>query len=90
MIITVHEELPPCSDRLQQLMSHMALHEGAETEGGDPPGSVHHLQGPVPGVTQRGPDCWIRMVPATHTRTEMHHQTGNVQTHLVHGTHVRV
>ncbi len=51
MIITVHEELPPCSDRLQQLMSHMALHEGAETEGGDPPGSVHHLQGPVPGVT---------------------------------------
>ena len=30
------------------------------------------------------------MVPATHTRTEMHHQTGDVQTHLVHGTHVRV
>ena len=88
IITAVHEELPPCSDRLQQLMSHMTFHEGAETEGGDPPGSAQHLQGPVPGVAQRGPHCWIPMVPATHThtRTEMHHQISSMQTHFVLGT----
>ena len=83
--MTQREQLPPCPDRLQQLMSHVALHEGAETEGDDPPGSAHHLKGPVPGVAQRSPHCWIPMVSATHTFTEMQYETGSMQTHLVRG-----
>ena len=65
-------------------MRHVAIHEGAETERGDPPCSAQHLQGPVPGVTQRGPHGWIHMVPETPTRTEMHHyKTSGMQTHIV-------
>ena len=56
----------PGSYRLQELMCNVAIHEGAEAEGGGhPPSPRQHLQSTVPSVTQGSPDLAVPMMP-TH------------------------
>ena len=56
----------PGSDRLEQLVCHMALHEGAEAEGGGYPLSfTQHLYRCIPGITEGTPHLRLLTVSVT-------------------------